>query len=235
MTTTTTTTTMCPQCGYLPPHLGGSGISQNSSTRSPKSSTLKEPASPSQSPTELTIPIKVSLEDLHNGVLKHYKSSRRLLNGSLEEKILDIRIYPGWKSGTKIRFPRAGNEQRNGKAQDLVFVIEEKPHEKFERDGNNLLCNVSIMLVLALTHEGGRKEVDLLDGRKVQIPIPIGIVKPGQETTITGEGMPIRVDGAVMGKGDLIIRWNVVYPDLTLSQKNELRRVLTSRDTWVRK
>lgn len=235
MTTTTTTTTMCPQCGYLPLHLGG-GSPSTRSYKSPKL-TFKEPTSPSQFPAELTIPIKVSLEDLHNGVLKHYKSTRRLLNGSFEEKTLDIRIYPGWKSGTKIRFPRAGNEQHNGEAQDLVFIIEEKPHEKFERNGNNLLCVVSIMLVLALTHEGGRKQVELLDGRKVQVPIPIGVVKPGQQTTITGEGMPIRMDGAVKGKGDLIIRWNVVYPDLlTFSQKNELRRVLASDsgDTWVR-
>jgi len=37
----------------------------------------------------------------------------------------------------------------------------------------------------------------MLDGRKLQVPVALGVVKPGQKTTISGEGMPIRKDGAV--------------------------------------
>ena len=71
------------------------------------------------------------------------------------------------------------------------------------------------------------KVVDMLDGRKLQVPVPLGVVKPGQKTTISGEGMPIRKDGAVRTKGDLIVNWDVVFPDsLAPSQKEGMRKVL---------
>jgi len=69
--------------------------------------------------------------------------------------------------------------------------------------------------------------VEMLDGRKLQVPVPLGIIKPGHETTVSGEGMPIRKDGSVKKKGDLIIRWNVIFPDrLTPSQQEGIRKVL---------
>lgn len=186
-----------------------------------------------EKPSEIIKPLKVTLEDLYNGTTKHLKVGRRLMDGSTEDKVLDIQIHPGWKSGTKIRFPRAGNElPPSGEAQDLVFVVEEKPHDVFKRDGNNLVANVKIPLVEALAGpQSGVKRhikvVDMLDGRKYQVPVPLGVVKPGQQTTISGEGMPIRKDGVAKSKGDLIVNWDVVFPDsLTSSQKEGIRKVL---------
>jgi DnaJ homolog subfamily B member 4 len=137
-------------------------------------------------------------------------------------------VLPGWKSGTKVRFPRAGNETGpSGEAQDLVFVVEEKPHPRFTREGNDLIATVPIPLVDALTGPGGTRTVEHLDGRKLQVPVPSGIVKPGSQATISGEGMPIRKDGAVRRKGDLIVKWNVEFPDrLTPAQKEGIRKVL---------
>ncbi|CDO71842.1 hypothetical protein BN946_scf184939.g66 [Trametes cinnabarina] len=191
-------------------------------------STPRRPQSPAPSqPSEITRPLKVSLEDLYNGATKHLKVSRRLLNGGTEEKVLEIQIAPGWKSGTKIRFPHAGNEQSNGESQDLVFVVEEKPHERFTREGNDLVTHVKIPLVDALTGSGSKQIVEHLDGRKIQVPVPFGIVKPGQTTVLPGEGMPIRKEGSVKKKGDLIVKWDVVFPDkLTPAQKEGLRKVL---------
>ena len=179
-------------------------------------------------PPEITRPLKVSLEDLYSGATKRLKVGRRLLNGTTEDKVLEIQISPGWKSGTKIRFPKAGNEQLNGEAQDLVFVVEEKPHDKFVREGNDLITTVQLPLVEALAGSGGKRTVDALDGRKLQIPIPGGIVKPGTTVTVPGEGMPIRKEGSVKRKGDLIVKWDVVFPDrLTPAQKEGLRKILT--------
>jgi DnaJ family protein B protein 4 len=183
-------------------------------------------------PLEITRPLKVSLEDLYSGTVKHLKVGRRLLDGTTEDKVLEIRIHPGWKSGTKIRFPQSGNEQSDGKTQDLVFVVEEKPHETFKREGNDLTCNVQLSLVEALTGPPPgvskfTKTVNMLDGRKLQVPIPLGIVKPGQETKIPEEGMPIRKEGSVKNKGDLIVKWEVVFPGrLTPAQKEAIRQVL---------
>jgi DnaJ family protein B protein 4 len=181
----------------------------------------------SQGPSEITRPLKVTLEELYSGTVKHLKVGRRLLSGSTEDKVLEIHIQPGWKSGTKVRFPKAGNEQSNGDSQDLVFVVEEKPHATFTREGNDLVCKLKIPLVDALTGTGGKRIVDALDGRKLQVPVPSGVVKPGQQSTVSGEGMPIRKDGSIKKKGDLIIRWDVVFPDrLTPTQKEGVRKVL---------
>lgn len=183
---------------------------------------------PSAGPSEITRPLKVSLEDVYSGTTKRLKVGRKLLNGSTEDKVLEVHVYPGWKSGTKIRFPKAGNEQPHGEAQDLVFVVEEKPHDRFKRDGNDLIATVQIPLVDALTGAGGKKVLEHLDGRKLQIPIPSGIVKPGMTTTVSGEGMPIRKEGATKKKGDLLVKWDVVFPDrLTPAQKEGIRKVLS--------
>jgi len=185
--------------------------------------------STSQPPAEITRPLKVSLEELYTGTTKRLKIGRKLLNGFTEDKILEIEVQPGWKSGTKVRFPYAGNEQSSGESQDLVFVVEEKPHEQFERDGSDLVCHLKIPLVDALdAPSSGKKPLDTLDGRRLQVTLPGGIVKPGQETKIVGEGMPIRKDGSVKRKGDLTIKWDVVFPDrLTPAQKQGIRKVLT--------
>ena len=192
------------------------------------SSAQQRPTSaPAPPPSEINRPLKLSLEDLYSGSTKHLKVSRKLLDGTTEDKVLEIQVLPGWKSGTKIRFPRAGNEQLNGEAQDLAFVVEEKPHSVFTRDGDDLSCTVKIPLVDGLTGSDTKRVVELLDGRKLQVPLPFGIVKPGQETKIVGEGMPIRKQASLKKKGDLVVRWDIQFPDrLTPSQKEGIRRIL---------
>ncbi|KAF5359383.1 hypothetical protein D9756_003627 [Leucocoprinus leucothites] len=184
-------------------------------------------------PSEIVRPLKLSLEDLYTGTVKHLKIGRRLMDGTTEDKVLEINVLPGWKDGTKIRFPHAGNEvSPHGDAQDLVFVVEAKPHERFERDNNDLIHRIKIPLAEALagpeTPSAARKPVHLLDGRRIQVALPVGIIKPGQQTTMSGEGMPIRKEGAKK-KGDLIIKWDVVFPtSLSSSQKDAVRRALPS-------
>jgi len=194
------------------------GFRQFQQTRS-----TSQPAQPS----EITKPLPISLEDLYNGATKRMKVSRRLLNGTTEDKVLEVQVLPGWKSGTKVRFPRAGNEQPGGESQDLVFNVEEKPHSRFSRDGNNLICNLQLPLVEALAGGGTKRAIEHLDGKTIQVTIPTGVVKPGQRTIVPGQGMPVRKEGQVRTKGDLIVVWDVIFPDrLTQSQKEGVRKVL---------
>jgi len=188
------------------------------------------PQSP-EKPAEITRPLKVSLEDLYKGTTKRIKVGRRLLDGTTEDKVLEITVHPGWKSGTKIRFPQAGNEQPSGQSQDLVFVVEEKPHPVFKREGNDLIAHVKIPLIDALTGSpSGAKitrQLEYLDGTKIQVAAPLGIIKPDQTTLVPGEGMPVRKDGEVKSKGDMLIKWQVEFPTtLTPAQKEGLRRIL---------
>jgi DnaJ family protein B protein 4 len=186
-------------------------------------------------PPEITRPLPVSLQDLYTGTTLHMKVSRKLLSGEAEEKVLDINVLPGWKSGTKIRFPKAGNEVRldpatnEPVAPDLVFVVEDKEHPTIKREGNDLITTVKIPLVDALTNpptphspSSLPRTVKHLDGRNLHIPRPLGVVKPRQTTRIPGEGMPIRSKGGGAGKGDFIINWEPVFPEVLSEERRQL-------------
>ena len=92
----------------------------------------------------------VSLEDINRGVTKRMKISRRVVSndGSVrkEEKVLTINVKPGWKSGTKITFQREGDQAPNKIPADIVFIIRDKPHPHFKREGSDLkyTCQISL-------------------------------------------------------------------------------------------
>ncbi|CAN6440292.1 unnamed protein product [Victoria cruziana] len=151
----------------------------------------REPAGPRKAaPIENKLPC--SLEELYTGSTRKMKISRNLLdsNGKTTsvDEILTIDVKPGWKKGTKITFPEKGNEQLNVIPADLVFIIDEKPHAVFKRDGNDLVINHKIPLGEALT--GTTLNLATLDSRNLSIPIT-EIIHPGYEMLIPKEGMPI--------------------------------------------
>lgn len=56
-----------------------------------------------------------------------------------EDKILEITVKPGWKAGTKVTFNDEGDRKPGHIPADIQFVIKEKPHPRFKRDGNDLI------------------------------------------------------------------------------------------------
>ncbi|MBA0842473.1 hypothetical protein Goarm_002296, partial [Gossypium armourianum] len=143
---------------------------------------------------------------------------------STEEEILTIQIKPGWKRGTKITFPEKGNEQRGVIPSDLVFIIDEKLHSVFKRDGNDLILTQKISLVEALT--GYTAQLTTLDGRTLTVPIN-NIINPTYEEVVKGEGMPIPKEPSK--KGNLRIKFNIKFPTkLTTEQKTGLKRLISS-------
>ncbi|KAG6396536.1 hypothetical protein SASPL_142687 [Salvia splendens] len=167
-----------------------------------------------------------SLEDLYKGSKRKMKISRIVLDGSGKpatvEEVLSIHIKPGWKKGTKITFPEKGNHEAGAAPGDLIFIVDEKPHQVFKRDGNDLIINQKISLLDALT--GKTLKISTLDGRDLTVTVS-DIVKPGYEMMIQNEGMPISKEP---GKhGDLRIKFDIKFPSrLTSDQKSDLRRVL---------
>jgi len=93
-----------------------------------------------------------------------------------EEKILTIEVKPGWKSGTKITFPKEGDEKPGITPADIQFILKEKPHDRFKRNGNDLIYRYSCSLKQALL--GLTIDVHTLDQRKLRIPIN-KIISPG--------------------------------------------------------
>lgn len=139
-----------------------------------------------------------------------------------ETEIISIDVKAGWKKGTKITFPNKGHEQINQLPADLVFVIDEKPHVMYTREGNDLVINHKLSLADALA--GTTVNLKTLDGRNLLVPLN-DIVIPGYELVVAGEGMPISKNTGT--KGNLKIKFDVKFPTrLTPEQKRALRHDL---------
>ncbi|KAE8732478.1 putative WRKY transcription factor 28 [Hibiscus syriacus] len=117
------------------------------------------------------------------------------------EEILTIEIKPGWKKGTRITFPDKGNVRTYAIPADLVFIIDEKPHQTFTRDGDDLIVTQKISLSEALT--GYTVRLTTLDGRNLTVPIT-DVINPRHEEIVPMEGMPISRDRSK--KGNLRIK-----------------------------
>lgn len=139
-----------------------------------------------------------------------------------EEEMLKIKIKPGWKKGTKITFEGKGDERPGMHPADIVFIIDERRHPVFKREGDDLELGVEIPLVQALT--GCTISVPLLGGDKMNLSID-DIIFPGYEKSIPGQGMPIsKEDGR---RGDLRLRFLVEFPtELSNKQRSDVVNIL---------
>ncbi|KAL1940289.1 hypothetical protein VTO73DRAFT_9241 [Trametes versicolor] len=66
-----------------------------------------------------------------------------------------------------------------------------------------------------------------INGEEYTIPIPRTLVEAADGTRIYGAGMPVRRNGCVVGMGDMVIRWEFVFPD---SEKLQRSRWQTLKD-----
>ncbi|OWM89582.1 dnaJ homolog subfamily B member 1 [Punica granatum] len=175
-------------------------------------------------PVESKLPC--SLEELYKGARKKMRISRVVPDEfgkpKTVEETLKIDILPGWKKGTKITFPEKGNHEPGATPPDLIFVVDEKPHPVFKREGNDLVVVQTVTLLEALT--GKTHNLTTLDGRNLDIQ-GIDIIRPGHEVVIPNEGMPHSKDPSK--KGNLKVRFDIKFPlQLTGDQKSDLTRVL---------
>lgn len=184
------------------------------------------PASGPRKAAPIENKLPCTLEELYTGSTRKMKISRNITDVSGKtmavEEILTIEVKPGWKKGTKITFPEKGHEQPNVVPADLVFVIDERPHSVFKRDGNDLIYTHKVPLAEALT--GFTVTLTTLDGRTLTIPIN-EIISPSYEKVVPKEGMPIAKEPGK--KGNLRIKFDVKFPNkLTAEQKAGVKRFL---------
>src|SRR5262249_36512690 len=127
-------------------------------------------------------------------------------------------IPAGVDSGSRLRSSGNGAAGfRGGPAGDLYVVLHVRPHEFFQRDGDDLLCEVPVGFVQAAL--GAEIEVPTMDGKAV-IKVPAG-TQPGTMFRLKGHGIR-NIQG--YGHGDLHVRINVEVPThLSAAQKDKLQ------------
>ncbi|KAJ2743535.1 Molecular chaperone (DnaJ super) [Coemansia sp. BCRC 34301] len=179
----------------------------------------------SRRPNELTHPLACTLEEIYNGCTKKLKITPAVQGqggaSSTSDKVLQVDVKPGWKAGTKIRFQKEGDDVGRG-PKDIVFVLEEKPHALFKRDGDDLKIEMTLTLEEALC--GFKKPIQLLSGKTIQVS-STSVVKPGQISRMAGYGM--RMSKQPNGFGALVITYKIQFPaSLTPSQKEKIHEAL---------
>lgn len=159
----------------------------------------------------------VSLEDIARGCTKKMKISRRVVQPDgmtkKEDKVLTINVKPGWKAGTKITFQKEGDQGRGKIPADIVFIIRDKPHPMFRREGSDIryMCKLGLKQALC----GTVIEVPTLSGEKITLNLTREIVKPNMVKRIQGQGLPFPKEPS--RKGDLLVSFEIKFPD-TLTQ-----------------
>ena len=185
----------------------------------------------SSGPPAQVINLECTLEELYTGCIKRPAVERLVVSGdgrdqTTESIHVDVVLKSGYLNGTSITFPKKGDVLPGMEPSDLTFVVNEAPHDKYHRVGNDILYTANITLAQAL----GRCELSLvhLDGRCLNVDCN-RVITPNSKVIVPGEGFP-SVGGGSSSKGDLIVDFNIRFPEhLTLEEQDSIGAVLAKK------
>jgi curved DNA-binding protein len=143
--------------------------------------------------------LSISLEEANHGTEKEF---------TLDGKKIRIKITPGIEQGKKLRLKHQGSEGiAGGEKGDLYITIKIENHSHFERNGNDLYCNMDVDLYTAVL--GGKKPLKTLDGKTINVNIPPE-TESGTSFRIKEMGMSHYSNSDL--RGDLFVKINVKIP-----------------------
>ncbi|GAB2659051.1 molecular chaperone DnaJ [Gordonia jinhuaensis] len=132
-------------------------------------------------------------------------------------RTITVKIPAGVADGMRVRLAGQGEVgPGGGPAGDLYVEINEKPHDVFVRDGDDLHCTVKVPMVSAAL--GSSLDVTTILGNTVTVRIDPG-TQPGEIAKVKGAGMP-HLHTEV--RGTLNVHLDVVVPSKLDSRKTEL-------------
>jgi molecular chaperone DnaJ len=137
-----------------------------------------------------------------------------------KEKVLEVKIPAGVENGSRLRIQGEGEAGTlGGPPGDLYVVIFVEEHPFFQRQGNNIYCQIPIGLTQAVL--GADIPVPTLEGEE-RLKIPEG--------TQSGSVFRLRNKGIVSlgerGRGDQFVTVNVVIPTKLTKEQRQLFEAL---------
>ncbi|MDR2361826.1 MAG: molecular chaperone DnaJ [Prevotellaceae bacterium] len=135
-------------------------------------------------------------------------------------------IPAGVQQGMQVNVAGKGNAARHGGVNgNLLVVIEEEPHEHFQRDESDLIYSLFISVGQAIM--GDSVEVPIIDG-KAKIKIEPG-TQSGRILRLRGKGLP-HVQS--YGAGDMLVQVNVWIPKKLTKEEQKLLEKLNASDNF---
>jgi curved DNA-binding protein len=133
---------------------------------------------------------------------------------SLNNEIIEVRIPPGAKSGSRIRIKGKGQSNSyNQQRGDLYLKVDLQSHPFFTFEGDNLTCEVPITPDEAVL--GALIEIPTPDGL-VKMKVPPGI-RHGQSLRLRGKGWSLPKGG----RGDQLVQIMIAVPQSISTEEKE--------------
>ncbi|XP_041375108.1 dnaJ homolog subfamily A member 2-like [Gigantopelta aegis] len=137
-----------------------------------------------------------------------------------ETKILEVHVDKGMRDGQKIPFRGEGDQLPDMEPGDVIIVLQQREHDFYSREGNDLFCTYTIGLTEALC--GFHFTLKHLDGRDLLIKNPPGgVINPGMIRAVRNEGMPIYRNP--FEKGNLYIKFEITFPKQNFIPEDKLK------------
>lgn len=137
-----------------------------------------------------------------------------------EEATVSFDIPAGVSTGNYLTIRGEGNAgRRGGSSGDLIVVVEELPHELFQRQGDDIIYELELSIPEAVL--GGEIEVPTLTG-KARLKLEPGL-SPGKILRMKGKGLP---NLNTKKNGDQLIIVNIYVPSKISAQERELLQSL---------
>lgn len=179
----------------------------------PYGSPLRAINTPRGASKEWIFPLPLTLDEMYHGTTYRFLVTRELLSRRTEQVEISIDIPPGMRCGTRIVCPRTGHQRKDGALQDVVFLVEEVPEERFSRVKDDLFLDVCVPWADPLANQGGEICIQGIDGKEITFTLPYPIYDKATEgqVLVKGAGMPIRDGRRTVGRGDMIVRFVILH------------------------
>ena len=179
---------------------------------------LIPPQKPTATKFERTKSVRCTLQELYKGVQRQVKFRA---TATRREYSFTVDIPPGCRDGEDIEIG-----QDESASLQFRAIVKTKPHDIFERHGDDLVCRQKISLLQSLT--GFSFTVTKLNSETQLFhtsDFMPGPIAPGTVLTLQGLGMPVSPGKA----GDIRVRFDVEFPThISDEQKAGLRKVFAA-------
>jgi curved DNA-binding protein len=160
------------------------------------------------------LPVDISLEEALTGTSRVLERRGNRIR---------VTIPPGVRTGSKVKITGQGNPHYDGQRYgDLYLNVTVKPHPFFERQNDDLRCDIGVDLYTAVL--GGHVRVPTLNG-DVSLKVPPG-THGGQTFLLRGKGMPNPRNP--QKRGNLLATVQIKVPQDLTARERELFQKLAS-------